>query len=62
MVNYFESNCFYSFVFSRDEAIELADHALTMAKNERIEEFSDLLKDALDQSKTSMKESMKMFE
>jgi len=33
-----------------------------MAKNERIEEFSDLLKDALDQSKTSMKKLMKMFE
>jgi hypothetical protein len=38
-----------------DEAIELADHALTMAKNERIEEFSDLLKDALHQSKTSVR-------
>jgi len=36
-----------------DEAIELADRALTMPKEERIEEFSELLKDAADQSKSS---------
>lgn len=33
---------------SRDEAIELADRALAMTNVERIEEFSDLLKEALD--------------
>jgi hypothetical protein len=32
-----------------------------MAKNERIEEFSDLLKDALHQSKTSMKKLRELF-
>ncbi len=39
---------------SRDEAIELADHAIAISKTERIEEFNDLLKEALDHSKTSM--------
>jgi hypothetical protein len=48
-------------LFSRDEAIELADHALAMTKNERIEEFSELLKEARDQSKTSMNELRKML-
>ncbi len=38
----------------RDEAIELADRAITMTKDERIQEFSELLNDALDQSKTSI--------
>ncbi|UJR31781.1 hypothetical protein I4U23_019259 [Adineta vaga] len=38
-----------------DEAIELADRALTMSKEERIDEFNDLLKEALDQSKTSFR-------
>ncbi|CAF1074418.1 unnamed protein product [Adineta ricciae] len=36
-----------------DEAIELADRALTMSKEERIEDFNELLEDALDQSKSS---------
>lgn len=36
-----------------DEAIELADRALTMTKEERIEEFSELLQDAAGQSKSS---------
>ncbi len=44
------------FFFSlRDEAIELADRALTMTKSERIAEFSDLLNDVMSQSKSSMK-------
>ncbi|CAF0737163.1 unnamed protein product [Adineta steineri] len=38
-----------------DEAIELADRALTMTKDERIEDFSDLLKDALNQTKNSVR-------
>ena len=42
----------FCFVLKRDEAIELADRALTMPKEERIEEFSELLKDAADQSKS----------
>ena len=32
----------------RDEAIELADRALTVTNAERIEEFRDLLEDALE--------------
>ncbi|CAF0834456.1 unnamed protein product [Rotaria sordida] len=37
-----------------DEAIELADRALTMTNDERIKEFSDLLKDASNQSKSGI--------
>jgi hypothetical protein len=44
----------HKIILFRDEAIELADRALTMTKDERIEEFSDLLKDALDQSKNGI--------
>jgi len=36
-----------------DEAIELADHALTMTKEERIKEFSDLLNEAQSNKKQS---------
>ncbi len=36
-----------------DEAIELADHALTMTKDERIQEFSDLLNDVKSNKKRS---------
>jgi hypothetical protein len=36
-----------------DEAIELADHAIAISKTERIEEFNDLLKEALGHSKTN---------
>ncbi|CAF5203691.1 unnamed protein product, partial [Rotaria magnacalcarata] len=35
-----------------DEAIELADRALAIKNNERIEEFSELLKEASDQPKS----------
>ncbi|CAF3723753.1 unnamed protein product [Rotaria sp. Silwood1] len=38
-----------------DEAIELADRALTMTNNERIQEFSDLLKDASNQTKSNVR-------
>ncbi|CAF3145247.1 unnamed protein product [Rotaria sp. Silwood2] len=38
-----------------DEAIELADRALKMTNDERIEEFSDLLKDASNQSKSGLR-------
>lgn len=42
-----------NFFSSRDEAIELADRAITMTKDERIQEFSELLKEVAVQSKTS---------
>ncbi len=51
----FFRNEFTKLLSLRDEAIELADRALTMTKDERIEEFTDLLKDVLDQSKTGKK-------
>lgn len=42
------------FVLFRDEAIELADRALTLPKDERIQEFTDLLEDAMDQKKSNI--------
>jgi hypothetical protein len=47
MVKQFNLINYFNKYYSRDEAIELADHALTMTNAERIEEFSDLLNDAL---------------
>lgn len=47
---------FLCFLKKRDEAIELADRALTMTKEERIEEFSELLQDAAGQSKSLFEE------
>lgn len=47
---------------NRDEAIELADRALTMTKDERIEEFSELLKEAAGQSKSSLKKEKELIE
>ncbi|CAF4416942.1 unnamed protein product, partial [Adineta steineri] len=42
-----------------DEAIELADHALTLTKDERIKEFKDLLSDVPDNNTKQSKNSLR---
>lgn len=62
MFNGSENVLFHSPLYGsfRDEAIELADRALAMTKEERIKEFSDLLKEVQGQTKTSKNNSMKI--
>jgi hypothetical protein len=45
----------------RDEAIELADHALKLTKDERIKEFSDVLNSTQNKNKKQSKNSIENF-
>ena len=51
VLNVFALTGGFHYVSPRDEAIELADHALSLTKAERIEEFSSLLSETSNQSK-----------